>query len=69
VQAWNTDNPDQIVKPWDRIVAVDGKSGKAADILKLLKPATNSTNMVLTIVRMACEVASEAAPETVPEEV
>jgi len=54
VAAWNADNPEQIVEPWDRIVAVDGKAGKAADLKKLLKNAKKAAKVVLTIVRIAC---------------
>merc|ERR1712129_642278 len=63
VEAWNTDNPDQIVEPWDRIVAVNGKSGKVAELQKLIKAANKSANIVLTVVRMPSEVASKEAPE------
>jgi len=67
VEAWNTDNPDQIVEPWDRIVAVNGKSGKVAELQKLIKAANKSANIVLTVVRMPSEVASKEAPEEAPE--
>jgi len=71
VEAWNAANPDQIIETWDRIVAIDGKSGKAAELQKLAKKAQKS--VVLTIVRVASEVVSEeaapeAAPEVVPEQ-
>jgi len=67
VEAWNTENPDQIVEPWDRIVAVDGKSGKAADLMKLLKAANKKPNAVLTIARVAPDAASEGTPEAASE--
>merc|ERR1719410_2068877 len=67
VEAWNADNPDQIVEPWDRIVAVNGKSGKVAELQKLIKAANKSANIVLTIVRMPSEGASEKVPEEAPE--
>mmetsp|Transcript_134207 Transcript_134207/g.261381 ORF Transcript_134207/g.261381 Transcript_134207/m.261381 type:complete len:312 (-) Transcript_134207:9-944(-) len=37
VEVWNTGNPDQIIELGDRIVAVNGKAGKAADLLKQIK--------------------------------
>eukprot|EP00419_Tripos_fusus_P033475 CAMPEP_0172778666 /NCGR_PEP_ID=MMETSP1074-20121228/202029_1 /TAXON_ID=2916 /ORGANISM="Ceratium fusus, Strain PA161109" /LENGTH=351 /DNA_ID=CAMNT_0013615613 /DNA_START=6 /DNA_END=1061 /DNA_ORIENTATION=+ len=68
VEAWNAENPDQIIEPWDRIVAVDGKSGKVAELQKLIKAAQKSGKVVLTIIRVASEVLSEeAAPEAAPE--
>jgi len=57
VEAWNADNPEQIVKPWDHIVAVNGESGNAAHLEKLVKEAKKPANVVLTIVRIASEVA------------
>jgi len=72
VEAWNADNQDQTVEPWDRIVAVNGKSGKVAELQKPIKAAKKSANMVLTVVRMSSEAApqqaQEAAPEVAPEE-
>jgi len=53
VAAWNADNPEQIVEPWDRVDAVDGKAGKAADLKKLIKKAKKPANVVLTVVRIA----------------
>jgi len=67
VEAWNADNPEQAVEPGDRIVAVNGKSGKVADLQKLIKAANKSANIVLTVVRMPSEGASEKVPEEAPE--
>jgi len=53
VGAWNADNPQQTVEPWDRVVAVNGKSGKAADLKKHIKEVKTAADAVLTIVRMA----------------
>jgi len=36
VMAWNQDNPDQQVRPGDRIVAVDGKKCSSRDMLRRL---------------------------------
>jgi len=58
VEAWNAENPDQTVEPWDRIVAVNGKSGKAAELHKLIKAAQKSANVVLTMVRVASEASA-----------
>jgi len=64
VEAWNADNPEQIVQQFDRVVAVDAKPGKAADLLKRVKAAKKGSTAVLTVVRMTSEVASEEdAPE------
>mmetsp|Transcript_59281 Transcript_59281/g.117473 ORF Transcript_59281/g.117473 Transcript_59281/m.117473 type:complete len:334 (-) Transcript_59281:39-1040(-) len=52
VEVWNDANPDQIIETWDRIVAIDGKSGKAAELTKLAKAAQKSANVVITIVRI-----------------
>jgi len=68
VEAWNTENPDQKVEPWDRIVAVNGKSGKVAELQKLIKTAKKSANIVLSVVRIYPDVASEEAPEAAPDE-
>jgi len=68
VEAWNAENPYQKVEQWDRIVAVNGKSGKVAELQKLIKAANKSANIVLTIARISPEVASEEAPEAAPEE-
>jgi len=67
VEAWNAENTDQKVEPWDRIVAVGGKSGKVAELQKLIKGANKSANIVLTIVRISPGVASEETPEAAPE--
>jgi len=66
VNAWNADHPEQLVEPWDRIVAVDGKAGKAADLSKLMKAAKKTANVVLTVARIASEV-SEEQPVAVAE--
>jgi len=68
VDAWNTENQDQKVEPWDRIVAVNGKPDKVAALQKLIKAAKKSANIVLTIVRISPEMVSEEAPEGAPEE-
>jgi len=59
VEAWNTenaDNPDQIVVAGDRIVEVDGKVGKVADLQKRLKGADTSARVVLTLARVPLKV-------------
>jgi len=53
VSDWNANNPDQTVEPWDRIIAVDGKSGNVADLQKHIKTAQQSGRIILTLVRMA----------------
>jgi len=53
VGAWNVDNPAQTVEPGDRIVAVNGKSGNAADLKNHVKEVRKAADAVLTIVRMA----------------
>jgi len=60
VEAWNAenaDNPDQIIEAGDRIVEVDGKAGKGADLQKRLQGADTSTRVILTLARVALEVA------------
>jgi len=60
VEAWNAenaDNPDQIVEAGDRIVEVDGKAGTGADLQKRLKGADKSARVILTLARIAPEVA------------
>jgi len=60
VEVWNAenaDNPDQIIEAGDRIVEVDGKAGKGADLQKLLKGADTSARVILTLARVALEVA------------
>jgi len=52
LESWNTDNPDQAVEPWDRIVEVDGKAGTVADLERFVKEAQNFPCFMLTIVRM-----------------
>jgi len=68
VDAWNSENQDQKVEPWDRIVAVNGKSDKVAALQKLIKAGKKSASVVLTVVRISPEAASEEAPEVAPEE-
>jgi len=69
VSDWNTNNPDQTVEPWDRITAVDGKSGKAADLQKHIKTAQQSGLVILTLVRMAPTVnGAPVEPGEEPEE-
>jgi len=58
VEAWNTDHPDQTVEPWDRIVAVNGKAGRAGDLLKQLKVKNKAVSLEVTFVRMSPDVAS-----------
>jgi len=53
VEAWNADNPDQLVEAGDRIVAIDGKAGKVADLQKLLKHVDKSARVTLTLARIA----------------
>jgi len=60
VEVWNAenaDNPYQIIEAGDRIVEVDGKAGKGADLQKLLKGADTSARVILTLARVALEVA------------
>lgn len=56
MQSWNTDNPNQTVEPWDRIVAVGGQQGKVAALENLIKTGQTSGRLILTIARMAPEV-------------
>lgn len=53
IEEWNTENPDREVRVGDRIIAVNGQKGKAADLLKKLKALNRC---LITIVR----------PRTVP---
>lgn len=50
IQAWNAANPDQRVKPGDRIIEVCGQAGTAAN---LLKKAQQMTQFQMTIARPA----------------
>mmetsp|Transcript_54335 Transcript_54335/g.108225 ORF Transcript_54335/g.108225 Transcript_54335/m.108225 type:complete len:355 (-) Transcript_54335:137-1201(-) len=52
VNNWNQQNPDQMVEPWDRIIAVDGKAGTVRDLEKYCKAAQQSARVVLTLVRI-----------------
>lgn len=47
---WNTSNPDQAVRGGDRIVAVNGKRGRAEELMKKIKAAER---FQMTIVRPA----------------
>jgi len=70
---WNTDNPEQTVEPMDRIIAVDGKEGKVADLQKHIKAAQQGARVILTLVRLAPAAAvapadtGETAEEVAPE--
>mmetsp|Transcript_73388 Transcript_73388/g.170241 ORF Transcript_73388/g.170241 Transcript_73388/m.170241 type:complete len:391 (+) Transcript_73388:145-1317(+) len=48
VEDWNTENPEQAVRSGDRIVAVNGRTGLAVDLLKWIKA---SERFHMTIVR------------------
>mmetsp|Transcript_125200 Transcript_125200/g.389753 ORF Transcript_125200/g.389753 Transcript_125200/m.389753 type:complete len:370 (+) Transcript_125200:91-1200(+) len=50
MRAWNEAHPDFEVRPGDRILEVNGQSGKAAELLAALK---GSEKIVLTVVRPA----------------
>jgi len=62
VSDWNANNPDQTVEPWDRIIAVNGQSGKVADLQKHIKTAQQSGRIIITLVRMSPTV-NRASPE------
>jgi len=63
VFTWNSNNPDQRVEEWDRIIAVDGKAGKVADLQKAVKEAQKSARVILTITRPAPNGASADSGE------
>lgn len=46
--AWNTANPKKIIKRLDRILEVNGTSGKATDMLEMLKVSSNSNMVVMS---------------------
>lgn len=50
---WSAECPEQAVVVGDRIVSVNGKDGKAADLLKMLSGANKSTRVVLSVLRKA----------------
>jgi len=53
VAKWNDEHPEQRVKENDRIVEVNGKKGKAKELMDMVKKAPKSTRVVLTIARIA----------------
>jgi len=53
IAKWNDDNPTQKIEVMDRILEVNGKTGKGQDIVNMIKKAPKSTRVVLTISRMA----------------
>lgn len=55
VSKWNLDHPEQQVKTGDRIIEVNGKKGKAKEIIDMVKKAPKSDRIVLTIIRMAVQ--------------
>mmetsp|Transcript_124303 Transcript_124303/g.247793 ORF Transcript_124303/g.247793 Transcript_124303/m.247793 type:complete len:372 (-) Transcript_124303:71-1186(-) len=59
---WNAECPEQAVVKGDRIVAVNGKCGKAADLLKMIDGMNRESQVVLSFVRRATD--STSVPET-----
>lgn len=55
LEAWNNENPDQVVEPWDRIVEVNGKAGKVRDLEDFVRAAQCLPRVLLTIARMLPE--------------
>jgi len=52
VATWNKSNPAQAIKTYDRVVAVNGKRAKAAELLKLARATPKFARTILTVVRM-----------------
>lgn len=53
LDSWNEECPEQAVVIGDRIVAVNGKGGKAAELLKMITGASKSRRVVLSFSRKA----------------
>lgn len=55
VQVWNEANPGQQIREGDRIIAVNGLRGSAADLIKRIRASVKSSAVYqITVVRPAC---------------